>query len=121
MVDMLCLTFTALAIHITWFHSGLPAHVFGILRKLGLGRNLPGFWTDTLDETTNYRSWFVWINTHAYIKPLLAELLTCPVCLSWHIAFWVVAVGFITGVSWQECLTSIPLSVCLCFVVHTRK
>jgi hypothetical protein len=77
----------ALAIHITWFNSNFPAHVFGVLRKLGLGKTSPGYWSDSGDETRYFDDWFTWANLT--LPEYWAELLTCPICLSWHIGFWV--------------------------------
>lgn len=77
---------TILALHQTWFHSHLPAHVFKWLKDLGF----PLPWSKEGYETEDFESWFNWANLALHSKhPFLSQLLTCPTCLSWHISAWV--------------------------------
>lgn len=96
--------FAATSLLLAWFHSGLPIHVIGFLRIFGFRKNDTDFWT-TLDS-----DWQTALNV--YYPNLLSELLTCPVCLSFHVSFWVgvasflldseltLVYPFITAVSW---------------------
>lgn len=84
----------ASSIAMAWFQSGLPIHVFQVLRLLTGWRSTDvAFWEGIEDD---------WELTLSVAYPsLLTELLTCPVCLSFHISFW-------TGVlSW--CMLPVPL------------
>lgn len=83
-----------LALHQTWFHSHLPAHVFGLLKELGL--NLP--WSKEGYETQDLESWNTWAILELYSKhPFLSQFLTCPTCLSWHISTWVSVLFLLLG------------------------
>lgn len=96
--------FAATSLLLAWFHSGLPIHVIGFLRIFGFRKNDTDFWA-TLDS-----DWQTALNV--YYPNLLSELLTCPVCLSFHASFWVgvasflldseltLVYPFITAVSW---------------------
>lgn len=99
----------ACALHLTWFHSGAPAHLFGILVK-PLFPRLP--WTSEGLETRYRDDWFTWVNL--YLPGRLAELLTCPVCLSWHIALWCVLI-----LSPWDILLVLPLSVIVQNLLNT--
>ena len=73
---------------VTWFWSEFPAHVFRILWKCGWKRKELGFWPEDVEsyETWTREAWSVWINLR---MPARGELLTCPVCLSRHLAYTV--------------------------------
>lgn len=88
-----------LAIHITWFNSNFPAHVFGVLKNLGFNKRTPKYWSESGYETKFYDDWFTWVNLT--LPEVLAELLTCPVCLSWHIGFWVNLIFCLLGGSFH--------------------
>lgn len=95
---------TAASIHMTWFHSSLPIHLCKILRAIGWHKHDEMFWPTGVDYQTWMRhEWDIWANAH--LPLLLAELLTCPVCLSWHISFWVSVVLTITTQSPWWCVS----------------
>lgn len=74
---------------VTWFWSEFPAHAFRMLWKMGWRRNQPGFWPESVEQydTWGREQWTVW----AVLKlGAFGELLTCPVCLSRHVA-WITA------------------------------
>lgn len=76
----------AASLTMAWFNSGLPVHIFAILEKLCL---LP-LWSDNDDiwcSTVSRNEWEDKVNI--YLPSLLAELLTCKVCLSFHISLWI--------------------------------
>ena len=72
-----------------WFGSGLPIHVLHVLRRLGYARG-SDMWL-TLEEWTSTWDDFS-VAAAAYMSPFVGELLTCPVCLSFHISFWLALV-----------------------------
>lgn len=92
---------------LAWFHSGLPLHIFDFLKYIGLlkkAKEYPEFWENLITD---------WQLAITMLYPnLLSELITCPICLSFHISFWigVVTLAFgldlpfyypiITAVSW---------------------
>ena len=92
-IEILSILFTITSVHLVWFHSSFPAHLFGILKTLGWKKNSQQFWTVGGGETKYADEWFTWVN--CTLPPLLAELLTCPVCLSVHISTWVSLIGFL--------------------------
>lgn len=68
-----------------WFGSGLPIHVLYMLKRVGYAKgsdmwNTLGEWTSTWDDFS--------VAAAAYMPPFIGELITCPVCLSFHISFW---------------------------------
>ena len=105
---------TILALHQTWFHTNAPAHLFGGLHCLTLWRSKPGFWSAELLETQFKSDWFVWINSHPHIHPKVAELLTCPICFSWHISFWVVLFAYCAGLPSSEAWGALVAGVVAC-------
>lgn len=79
--------FVVSSIKLAWFESSLPIHVYHILHKLtkwNLG--IPN-WDNFKEHETTWEEWADTISLGKY--PLIATLLTCPVCLSFHISFWV--------------------------------
>ena len=74
----------AASLIMAWFNSGLPLHVFYAMEKLRVLPLEPDLkWEDTA-------SWDDWADKVSVCFPgLLAELLTCKVCLSFHVSFWV--------------------------------
>lgn len=78
--------FTVASLKMAWFETSLPLHIYHFIHKLfktNLGiqdwSNIPEF------EST----WEDWADTLSLSKyPLIAALLTCPVCLSFHLSFW---------------------------------
>ena len=79
--------FAATSLLLAWFHSGLPIHAIGFLRILGFRKNDTDFWTALNND------WQMTLNV--YYPNLLSELLTCPVCLSFHVSFWVGVASFL--------------------------
>ena len=76
--------FAASSLIMAWFNSGLPLHVFEILDKLQV---LPIEEEDCWEELV---SWNDWADKVSVCFPgLLSELLTCKVCLSFHVSFWI--------------------------------
>ena len=84
----LLVSLLAWALHYTYFHSNLAPHFTGVLRALGWKRGDYTFWSPESLETRIYDDWFTWLHLHNTIPPRVAELLTCPTCLSWHYAGW---------------------------------
>lgn len=96
--------FAATSLLLAWFHSGLPIHVISVLKLFAFRRDDEDFWS------TLHSDWQLALNI--YYPNLLSELLTCPVCLSFHVSFWVgvasflldleltLVYPFITAVSW---------------------
>lgn len=86
---MLGLTATA-SLLMAWFMSDLPVHVFHVLRRLGWKRHRLDFWSMVPEDETTRQDFFdaVSVVLNPPIPYLLVDLLTCRICLSFHIAFW---------------------------------
>lgn len=84
---------SAASLMLAWFHSGLPEHIIGTFRLIGVARNNHEFWEAL---ATNWQD-----ALNIYYPNLLSELLTCTVCLAFHVSFWVGLVSYI--------LTDVPL------------
>lgn len=77
-----------------WFNTSLPIHMLGVLRFLGWKTDDSQFWSTEIDPDlprVDLSRWTrvdfdEWVNDRSHV---LGELLTCPGCLSFHIAFWV--------------------------------
>lgn len=73
----------ASSIAMAWFCSALPIHLTELLRHLGWHSDDDEFWAQMW-------TWQQWADTINIRHPnLLTELLTCRICLSFHISFWV--------------------------------
>lgn len=86
------LTATA-SLLMAWFNSTLPVHVFHILRRVGYKAGDNAFWKAIPEWESTWEDWAVAVA--AGINPFASELLTCPVCLSFHLSFWVAAVEWL--------------------------
>ena len=104
----------AAGLHRAWFTTGLPVHVFKTLRWLGWGKtkSWPGPNTYAFWLRHECQTWWA-----LQLPPLVAELLDCPVCFSYHLSFWValgmVAVGeptwlLLTWPAWPELINILP-------------
>ena len=88
-----------------WFNTGLPTHLFEVLRFLGWKRKKAGFWTHTMTlvgkeraidlKDFSPRDFDEWASER--IHPKIIELMNCPGCFSFHVSFWVAATA--------QCLT----------------
>ena len=95
MIPYLAGLFVAASLHLAWFTTNLPVHLFKTLRALGWRSKDQGFWPSPED----YRDWlrYQWQDWNLLQLPqLVSELLNCPVCLSFHISFWVASIMVVT-------------------------
>lgn len=87
---------------IAWFSSTLPVHVFALLHRLGFGRSNTEAW-DQFDEFTmvDWMSWLVWHWSATWKQKFVGTLITCPICLSFHLSFWTsVGVSLVLYYGW---------------------
>lgn len=108
-MSVLASVFLAAALHNTWFDSGLPVLVFKFLTKIRVAR-LPV-------DVEDFDQWFTWINVTDTVNPKMAELLTCPRCLQWHIAVWVSWITTFFDGQYDAALFKIGASVMLCTLI----
>lgn len=86
-----------------WFRTGLPAHVFELIKVVDDRFKFcrEDFWPEDVvwgSNTWTPDEWEVWATIQ---MPYLGELLTCPICFSWHLSFWVsFFVALVTGNWW---------------------
>lgn len=75
--------FAAASLAMAWFYSALPMHLTAALKYLGWHKHDNEFWDSMI-------TWQQWADTINIWHPnLLTELLTCRICLSFHISFWI--------------------------------
>lgn len=104
----------AAGLHRSWFNTQLPVHVFKGLRYFGWGAHKD--WPNPIDLRHWLRheceTWFILNTPH-----LVGELLTCPVCFSYHLSFWVALAMFTVGCppwimfvwpAWPEIINLLP-------------
>lgn len=81
-----------------WFNTALLVHILEIFRAVGIKRKNAEFWSVPLYGSSSLRNdlaYFTkndvdaWMQTHFH--PKMAELLSCPGCLSAHVSFWTAA------------------------------
>lgn len=75
--------FISTSILLAWFHSTLLIHVLQFVYKITSWSLLTG--VDDVHMRLDLDDWFIF---NKRIPVLLTTLLTCPVCLSFHTAFW---------------------------------
>lgn len=81
----------ATSLTMAWFYSALPIHLTECLRFFGWHKNDPEFWNSIV-------TWQQWADAINIWHPnLLSELLTCRVCLSFHISFWIGLASMLFG------------------------
>lgn len=84
------------SIMMAWFSSALAVHLTRFLDDIGLIR-LPKGFIDILEDSPDKDGWDTAMAAYAY--PMVAELLACPVCLSFHISCWVSVVVLLANMS----------------------
>lgn len=88
--------FAAASIMMWWFNTALGVHLLELVRWLGFKKKNAHFWSVPVDnDLRNDLSDFTKSDFDDWLfdklNPKLAELLTCPGCLSAHVSFWVAA------------------------------
>lgn len=95
-------TLTAASLVMAWTLTELPVLVFNfILKPLGYKKNSK-LWDDIKPNTTTREDFIDAISWKSEGRPhyLLADLLSCQYCLSFHAAFWFTLLySFALGVS----------------------
>lgn len=87
---------------VAWFSTGLPLHAFHMLRRLGWLRGNP-FWDMIPEYKSGMDDLVVAMAAHQEaVHPLVADLLTCRVCFSYHLSFWV-SLAFSLVLGWDVC------------------
>lgn len=74
-----------------WFSSHLPIHVFHMLKRLGLRKDDAALWNALPEFASTHDDWVTWMALNfprGWWGKVIAELLTCPICISFHISFW---------------------------------
>ena len=86
--------------HMVWFNSNFPVHVFQLLH-LSPARKFMGF--PPADQVRYWLrdDWETWLAIRYGHWPYpfsLSELLTCPVCFSVHVSFWISVIAVLCRV-----------------------
>ena len=95
----ICVLFVA-SMKLAWFDTLLPVHVYHILHKFGFNLGIKN-WDEFPHHESTREDWEIQITQGKY--PILADLLMCPICLSFHLSFWcsliVFSIGYFIGIS----------------------
>ena len=90
------------------FHSTITIHILYFLHRLGWDNseerqaiwNLcpefeAGSFTDDegKEHIIDWKDWYVMAFDKSWLQKMIADLITCPICISFHIAFWLSAAG----------------------------
>ena len=70
-----------------WFETNMPVHLFQFLKYVGWKKKVEGFWPD--EKTLKYWDRDGYMQWQAIsLNSLLVDLLSCPICFSFHVSFW---------------------------------
>lgn len=86
LIAFVVICFAVASLKLAWFNTLLPVHVYHLLHKLGFKLGIED-WSNFPEYESTFEDWEFKVITSKY--PLLANLLTCPICLSFHLSFWV--------------------------------
>lgn len=105
---IVCILFVA-SMKMAWFETLLPVHIYHILHKCGLSMGIKD-WDSFPEYESTREDWEYKVLGGDW--NLLANLLTCPVCLSFHLSFWCSLIVFLL-VNISVCVSwlIIPISV----------
>jgi hypothetical protein len=101
--------FSVASLKLAWFETLLPIHVFHLLHKLGFNYGIKN-WNSFSEYESTREDWELFVAQSPYC--LLTNLLTCPVCLSFHLSFWCALVSYIICLLWSINLSFLIVPVC---------
>lgn len=85
------------------FNSTITIHILHFLHRLGWDNSedrkaiwdlCPEFEAGSItdeeghEHLLDWKDWYVMAFNRTWLQKLIADLLTCPICISFHIAFW---------------------------------
>lgn len=88
------------------FRSTITIHFLHLLHRLGwdnaedrkaIWDMCPEFEVGTITDSNggehvlDWKDWYVLAFNNTWLQKLIADLITCPICMSFHIAFWLSA------------------------------
>lgn len=85
------------------FLSSITIHILHLLHRLGWYSKSKEDWWEEFPEfesmsittkdgklhTIEWQDWFIMAFNDTWWQRMLADLLTCPICISFHLSFWV--------------------------------
>lgn len=77
-----------------WFDTDIMVHLLHLLRKLGWRKSDPEWWHPIPEHETTKDDLDMYLAGYGKY-PLLDKLLSCPVCFSFHLSFWVSLVMYL--------------------------
>jgi hypothetical protein len=90
-IAYIIILFFVASLKLAWFETLLPVHVFHFMHKLGINYGIKD-WDNFNEHESTREDWELFMASSPYY--LLTNLLTCPVCLSFHLSFWCSAIVF---------------------------
>lgn len=94
LIAFLIICLVVASLKMAWFNTLLPVHVYHFLHKLGFNLGIDN-WDNFPEYESTFEDWEFKVTTSRY--PLLANLLTCPICLSFHISLWVSTLTYLVS------------------------
>lgn len=91
--------FSVASLKLAWFDTLLPIHVFHILHKLGFTYGIKD-WSTLPEHESTREDWELFVAQSPYC--LLTNLLTCTICLSFHLSFWCSLTTYLFSVIFTE-------------------
>lgn len=92
---------TGLLVH---FDSSLTRELFGLLRRVGWRKQHP-MWAGAKVEAMLQSEFVTWLSlccVSGWLPALLVKIITCPICLSVHLSFWLAVVVGCATAAWAE-------------------
>lgn len=90
------------------FKSTITIHILHFLHRLGWDKSeerqaiwdmCPEFEAGTITDADgkehilDWKDWYVLAFDRTWLQKMIADLITCPICISFHIAFWLSAIS----------------------------
>lgn len=88
------------------FHSTITLHILHFLHRLGWDKSRQHLWDmcpefepptieaeDGTPHSMDWKDWFVLAFDDCWWHRMLADLITCPICISFHFSLWLSIAG----------------------------
>ena len=93
-IAFIIVIFFVASLKLAWFETLLPVHVFHLIHKLGFNYGIKD-WSNFKEHESTRDDWEFFVANSPYC--LLTNLLTCTICLSFHLSFWCSLIVFLVS------------------------
>ena len=108
-ITYVCISLACAYLLFAWFHTTLPIHTTHLIKIAGFQKNNI-CWSIFDPNIMLRKDWEIWYTSFNKKWILLQTLLSCPICLSLHICFWLSALTYILLPVSYKILIIYPLS-----------